>query len=65
MEFATIFTNAMMPDLGTPKEIGRISGSGWAFGYLGGVLALILMLTLLGRRGDRQDADRDRADLRA
>ena len=24
MEFATTFTNAMLPDLGTPKEIGRI-----------------------------------------
>ena len=47
MEFATTFTNAMLPDLGTPKEIGRISGSGWAFGYLGGVIALILVLTLL------------------
>ncbi len=46
MEFATTFTNAMLPDLGTPKEIGRISGSGWAFGYMGGVLALIVMLTL-------------------
>lgn len=44
MEFATTFTNAMLPDLGTPAEIGRISGSGWAFGYTGGVLALILML---------------------
>lgn len=47
MEFATTFTNAMLPDLGTPKEIGRISGSGWAFGYLGGVISLILVLTLL------------------
>jgi UMF1 family MFS transporter len=47
MEFATTFTNAMLPDLGSPKEIGRISGSGWAFGYLGGVLALILVLMLL------------------
>jgi UMF1 family MFS transporter len=47
MEFATTFTNAMLPDLGSPKEIGRISGSGWAFGYLGGVISLILVLTLL------------------
>lgn len=47
MEFATTFTNAMLPDLGSPKEIGRISGSGWAFGYLGGVLSLILVLMLL------------------
>jgi UMF1 family MFS transporter len=44
MEFATTFSNAMLPDLGTPKEIGRISGSGWAFGYMGGVLALVVML---------------------
>ncbi|MEL6642505.1 MAG: MFS transporter [Pseudomonadota bacterium] len=44
MEFATIFTNSMLPDLGTREEIGRISGNGWAFGYLGGLAALIIML---------------------
>ena len=44
MEFATNFTNALMPDLAEPEDLGRISGSGWAFGYLGGVLALIVML---------------------
>lgn len=47
MEFATTFTNAMMPDLCSPEEMGRMSGTGWAFGYLGGMVALILMLTLL------------------
>jgi MFS transporter, UMF1 family len=47
MEFATIFTNAMLPDLGTEAEIGKISGSGWAFGYVGGLIALIIMLLLL------------------
>ena len=52
MEFATIFTNALMPDLGTPEEIGRISGSGFAFGYLGGVLALVLMLVFFAEGGD-------------
>jgi UMF1 family MFS transporter len=46
MEFATTFTNAMMPDLCPPADIGKVSGSGWAFGYLGGMVALILMLTL-------------------
>jgi len=46
MEFATIFTNSMLPDLGTREEIGRISGNGWAFGYLGGLFALVIMLTL-------------------
>lgn len=44
LEFATIFTNAMLPDLGTQKEVGKISGDGWALGYVGGVLALALML---------------------
>lgn len=44
MEFATIFTNSMLPDLGTSEEIGRISGKGWAFGYLGGLVALVIML---------------------
>ncbi len=46
MEFATIFTDSMLPDLGTKEEIGRISGNGWAFGYLGGLLTLVLMLVL-------------------
>ncbi|MFO6466155.1 MFS transporter [Jannaschia sp. KMU-145] len=46
MEFATIFTNAMLPTLGPRDEIGRISGSGWALGYVGGVIALVIMLLL-------------------
>ncbi len=44
MEFSTTFTNSMLPDLGTPEEIGRISGNGWAFGYVGGLIALVIML---------------------
>ncbi len=46
MEFATIFTNALMPSLGDHDDLGAVSGSGFAFGYLGGLLALVLMLTL-------------------
>ncbi|KIN63041.1 Major facilitator superfamily protein (MFS) transporter [Sulfitobacter noctilucicola] len=47
MEFATIFTNSYLPELhADPAERGRISGSGWAFGYVGGVLALVVMLLL-------------------
>lgn len=52
MEFATIFTNAMMPDLVGPAEMGRVSGNGFAFGYLGGILSLIAMLTLFVESGD-------------
>ena len=46
MEFATIFTNSMLPDLTTQDRIGRVSGSGWAFGYLGGLIGLVAMLLL-------------------
>lgn len=46
MEFATIFTNALMPSLSEHDEMGAISGNGFAFGYLGGLIALIIMLLL-------------------
>ncbi len=45
-EFALIFTNAQLPSLGPTREIGKISGSGYAFGYLGGLISLVIMLTL-------------------
>jgi len=46
-EFALIFTNAMLPDLGKDGEVGGISGSGMALGYAGGVLSLFIMLLLI------------------
>jgi UMF1 family MFS transporter len=47
VEFATVFNNAMMPTLVPPEKIGRLSGSGWATGYIGGILSLILVLGFL------------------
>jgi UMF1 family MFS transporter len=47
VEFATVFNNAMMPSLVPPDRIGRLSGTGWATGYLGGILSLILVLGFL------------------
>ena len=44
MEFATIFTNSLMPDLAGDEDMGKISGSGSAWGYLGGIIALAIML---------------------
>lgn len=46
-EFATVFNNAMMPSLVPPDEIGRLSGTGWAIGYAGGILSLVLVLGFL------------------
>lgn len=47
MEFATTFSNSMLPDLAPREELGKVSGSGWAWGYVGGLIALVIMLTLL------------------
>jgi UMF1 family MFS transporter len=46
-EFGTVFTNGMLPRLAPRAELGRISGSGWALGYLGGLVSLIVVLLFL------------------
>jgi UMF1 family MFS transporter len=45
-EYALIFINSQLPALGTAEEVGDLSGSGFAFGYAGGVLSLLIMLAL-------------------
>jgi UMF1 family MFS transporter len=43
---------AFLPELADSKAMGRVSGWGWAFGYLGGLLALGLCLAyILGSPG--------------
>ena len=51
MEFATIFTNSLMPDLTGDEDMGKVSGSGFAFGYVGGIVALVIMLLLFAESG--------------
>jgi len=43
-EYALIFINSQLPSLGNEDEVGALSGSGFAFGYAGGVLSLLIML---------------------
>src|SRR5246127_559650 len=52
VEFATVFNNAMMPTLVPPDRISRLSGTGWATGYIGGILSLILVLGFLAANPD-------------
>lgn len=52
VEFSQIFVNAILPELGTKDEIGRISGTGWGLGYAGGVIALFIMLLFLAENND-------------
>ncbi len=42
-ELATVPYNAMLRQLSTPENSGRISGFGLAFGYFGSVLALLVV----------------------
>jgi UMF1 family MFS transporter len=51
-EFMLIFVNAILPSLGSTKEVGKISGDGAAIGYWGGVLGLFIMLILFVNKGD-------------
>lgn len=44
VETASVFYNAMLPDLAHPRFIGRWSGWGWGLGYAGGVACLIIAL---------------------
>ena len=52
VEFATVFTNAMMPDLVPPEKLGRLSGTGWAIGYIGGLITLVVVLGFIAARPD-------------
>ncbi|WP_189639782.1 MFS transporter [Paramylibacter ulvae] len=47
MEWSQVFANSMLPEMGDAEELGRISGNGWAWGYAGGIISLVIMLLLL------------------
>lgn len=39
-----VFYDALLVDISTPQNIGKISGNGWAMGMLGGILCLVIVL---------------------
>ncbi len=43
-EMGNVFYNAYLPDIAPPDKIGRISGYGWSFGYVGGLLAMLIAM---------------------
>ena len=51
-EFASVFNNAMMPTLAPPEKLGRLSGTGWAVGYVGGLISLVIALAFLATDPD-------------
>jgi len=44
---ANVFYDAFLPEITTHDNIGKVSGFGWALGYVGGLLALVLSLVLI------------------
>ncbi|AGA90416.1 major facilitator superfamily permease [Thioflavicoccus mobilis 8321] len=42
------FIASFLPGLGPPEDLGKISGLGWALGYIGGMFAAIFVLAVLG-----------------
>ena len=44
VEFAIVFNNAMLPSLVPDQKMGRLSGNAWGIGYVGGLLALAVVL---------------------
>ena len=45
-----VFYNAFLPDIASPDDRDRVSSQGWALGYLGGGLLLLLNLILFLQR---------------
>ncbi|MBT1001442.1 MFS transporter [Paenarthrobacter sp. DKR-5] len=44
-EFASVNYNAMLLQISTARTIGKISGLGWSMGYVGGIVALLVVYT--------------------
>ncbi len=43
-EIAGVNYNAMLTDVSTPRTVGRVSGLGWGLGYVGGIVALVIVV---------------------
>lgn len=45
-ELAGVFVNSVLPEISTPANRGRISGTAWAVGYWGSIVCLGMVLVL-------------------
>lgn len=56
-----VFYNAFLPEIAGPGRIGKISGYGWALGYLGGLACLGLVFPLISGGLEPENLGRFRA----
>jgi UMF1 family MFS transporter len=45
-EIAGVNYNAMLTQVSSPRTFGRVSGLGWGLGYIGGIVALLLVVAV-------------------
>lgn len=45
-EIAGVSYNAMLLEVSTKKTVGRVSGLGWGLGYIGGIVALVIVVII-------------------
>lgn len=65
MESALTFYNAFLPAITTRDCLGRVSGFGWALGYIGSTLCLLLNLAMIQRPHWFSLASHDHVPIRA
>lgn len=51
-EMANVFYNAYLPDIAPLSQIGKVSGNGWALGYIGGLFCLLVGYFVLVQPSD-------------
>ena len=51
-EMSIVFNNAQLPNIVRPERMGWLSGFGWGLGYVGGLIALGIVLTAHFTLGD-------------
>lgn len=42
-----VFYNALLPEIASPDEMGKVSGNGWAIGSVGGIVCLLIILPFI------------------
>ncbi len=58
------FYNAMLSDVSSPSNVGKVSGFGWALGYIGGGLLLAVNLAMVQQPGWFGIADQNHLPVR-
>ena len=62
-EIAFSLYNSYLPNISNEKNVGRISGNAWAFGFVGGLLALVISLYIIIPGLSKDEINREQIDI--